>query len=357
MRPDSQPADDVAGSPPRGAANPPRAGALSALHRPATRGELEFLSVNELSTELLARFHHGHSFTASSDSLLLAEQLSRELARAADSHLNRFAPQRYRDLLVPIFDAIGRDGLRNAVVVDAGCGSVNPFTFAFLLLLLGARRAYAIDPEPLQDPTIATQALARAATWMLFDQLGLDALTGPVAPVLVERLHGFDLAQLARGDLTGIDADRLRYRVETLDNLSVDRHEADLVFSVSLLEHIADLDTAIASLYRATKPGGRGIHVVDFADHRIYGGQITDPYAFLMEDSAEPLVHGSNRLRCAEICERFERHGFAVERVERWQHAVAFTEAHRSRLSARWRTMPVDDVATIGARIFVHAVP
>ena len=106
-RPDSQRADD-GGSPPPGAAGAPQAGALSALHRPSTRAELGLLSVDELSTELLARIQRGESFTGSSDSLLLAEQLTRELTRAADGHLNRFAPQRYRDLLLPILDAIYR---------------------------------------------------------------------------------------------------------------------------------------------------------------------------------------------------------------------------------------------------------
>jgi SAM-dependent methyltransferase len=317
------------------------------------RDELSRLAPVDLATELLARLGGGESFDGS-DELLIAERLAQSLGSSIDVHLNRFARRRHRDLLSPVVDRLGLHTLRGATVVDVGCGSLNPFSFSYLLLLLGAEKAYAIDAEPIQDVVLATKALATATAWLLLDPsevLGVDAIGR--AEVL-RNARDFDLHLLAAGDPAGIAGSRLAHRIESIHRLSLETGEADAVFSVSLLEHLDRIDEALESLRRVTKPGGVGLHVVDFVDHRSYGDARVSPYAFLTETPGPALLHGCNRIRCREMCQLFERHGFAVEHVERWSQHPPPTEAERARFAEPYRSMSYENIATDGARILVR---
>ncbi len=152
----------------------------------------------------------------------------------------------------------------------------------------------------------------------LFDR----ALVSP--DEVVRHLHGFDLPRLSGGDPAGLASSRLIHKREALLDLSLRAGEADLVFSVSLLEHLP-VDDALETLRRITKPGGLGVHVLDLVDHRFYGGDAASPFAFLTEPPSDALVHGSNRLRSHEWCAKFAAHGFTVERVEEWSNQPAPT--------------------------------
>jgi SAM-dependent methyltransferase len=307
----------------------------------------------ELSREVLARLNAGGTFDTSDD-LLLAEQLSQRLGKAIDVHLNRFSPSRYRDLLSPIIAKLDHRVLEGATVVDLGCGSVNPFTFSFLLLLLGAKRAYAVDVEPIQDLEVATRALASAVSWMLLDPgqiLGADIL--PAAKIL-QSLDGFSVPRLAVGDPNGIAAERLEHRRESVYELSIGNGEADAVFSVSLLEHLDRVEAALKSLRRITKRGGVGVHVVDFVDHRIYAGARFSPYEFLKEPPGTALVHGCNRVRCHEFADLFDAHDFAVETIETWAHLAPPTDGEWAQFAEPYRSMPRESISTNGARFIVR---
>lgn len=335
---------------PRLTTAPVTAGSLSRFAKPRPRDDLKSLTLTELSGELLARLTAGEVFNGS-DELLLAERLTQHLATTIDVHLNRFAARRYRDLLTPILATLNLSKLQGATIVDLGCGSVNPFTFSFLLLMLGAERAYAVDLEPIQDLGMATRALATAAGWMLLNPkqvLGAD-ITTPID--VLGNLHDFELPLLADGDPAGVAADRLLHVRESVYELSVRDEEADAVFSVSLLEHLDRVDDALESLRRITKPGGVGIHVVDFVDHRIYSGATANWFEFLKEPSAASLVHGCNRMRCDELCAAFAQHGFIVERADRWGHLPPPTAEERAQFVEPYRSMRPENVATTGVRI------
>jgi SAM-dependent methyltransferase len=347
-----------ASSPPAGA--PPAvgdsealtAGALGSLHQPAPRRELKDASLVDLASEILARLRAGQRFDGS-DHLLLGEELAQALRPALDVHLNRFSARRHYDLLRPILDRVPVSTLARATVVDLGCGSVNPFTFSFLLLLLGAERAYAIDLEPVQDLEIALRGMAAAAGWLLINpgQI-IYPHQLPVEEVL-RNLRGFDLSLLSDGDIRGLAPDRLSHRLESVCDLSLSDGEADAVFSVSLLEHLEGLDDALESLRRITKLGGLGHHVVDFADHRIYSGDVNSPFEFLKVASTAGLLYGSNRVLCVDMCRLFERHGFDVEAVEP-AHSVELTEMEHSDFVEPYRSMPREQLAMTCARIIVR---
>jgi SAM-dependent methyltransferase len=268
-------------------------------------------------------------------------------------HLNRFAPSRFRDIIVPILDRLPQSELQGATVVDLGSGSLNPLVFAFLLLMLGAERAYSVDLEPVQDLERAVRALATAAGWLLVDATRITGAHAITPGTVLENLRGFDLAKLAACDRDGICSERLVYRIESVYDLGLGAGEADAVFSVSLLEHLDRIDDALDSLRRVTKHGGAGHHVVDFIDHRVYTGEVTNPLEFLKIDARSPIVHGSNRIRCSQLCSLFERHGFAVEHVDVSGRAE-LGEDERRQFVEPYRSMTDDDLTPLRARLFVR---
>lgn len=328
------------------------AGALNAFEYPAPRVDLAALSLVELTSEFLARLAVGETLERDQD-LVLASQLLDLLDGRLDVHLNRFSRRRYYDLLQPILDRLTLDEIRGATVVDLGAGSLNPFAFGFIFLMLGARRAYAVDLDPVQDAERAVRALATAAGWLLIDP---ERVTGrhAIAPGrVIENLAGFDLGKLAAGSSEGIAADRLVYLSESIETLSLSDGEADLVSSVSLLEHVSNADDVVESLWRITKPGGLGHHVVDFVDHRLYGRQVESPFEFLTIASTESIVHGCNRMRCGQWRTLFESSGFIVERVEPCRRDP-LTDAEQRRFVEPYRSMAREDLMTTCARFIVR---
>lgn len=330
------------------------AGALTPLHAPATSARLRDVSLVDLSTEVLARLQTGDRYGGY---VTLGEQLRHAVAVAVDVHENRFSATRSRDQLQPILSRLAPGALNNATVVDLGCGSLNPFVFSFLLLMLGARRAVAIDLEPIQDLRVAAQAMAAAAGWMLVDP---ERIVGPgiiTAEEVLRNLRGFSLPLLAAGRQGGIATERLQHRVESIYELSLGDGEADAVFTVSVLEHLERLDDALAELRRVTRPGGIGHHVVDFSDHRRYAESygITNAREFLKADRFAPAerMHWSNRVRCAELCSMFERRGFVVEDSQA-AHLEPLSAEERAAFVEPFRSMEQRSLETIVARLLVR---
>jgi SAM-dependent methyltransferase len=326
------------------------------LIHPSLRDDLRGLSLIALSAELLARLESGEAYRTNEEAVL-GEQLRSLLAARLDIHENRFAARRYGDLLRPILGRMTPKELRGATILDLGCGSLNPFTFSFLLLMLGAERAYAIDVEPIQEDDIAIRALATAAGWLLIEPQRVINTTEIAAEDVFVNLRGFQLPLLAAGDSAGIAHDRLQHRVESVYDLSLPDGEVDAVFSVSVFEHLDRVDDALESLRRITKPGGLGNHIIDFNDHRIYSGQVQSPFEFLKIRSTEPLVHGSNRIRCDEFCGLFERHGFVVEHVGTGgPYTAELSAEEHAQFVEPYRSMRRENLAIVGARIIVRRV-
>jgi len=316
------------------------------------RETLSPFSLLELTDELVARLRDGEKYSEDFD-WVLGNLLQEELEKAFDYHNNRFGRRRYYDLLRPILAAIPRESLRGGTVVDLGCGRIHPFGFAFFFLLIGAERAFAVDLDPVEDWRRAAKNLATAASWMLLDSKRiLDPDSIPPREVL-ENLHGFDLPKLAAGDPGGIAQDRLVFLREDVYDLSLPEGTADAVFSNSFLEHMSRLDDLLEAFRRITKIGGWGHHLVDFSDHRIYPGLVESPFEFLKVETTDEMVNGANRLRCGQFCALFEKHGFAVEKVETARHAP-LTPQEQATLVEPFRSMSREDLERICARIVVR---
>lgn len=331
--------------------------AAGGLHRPQVPNRLPALAeitLGELTSEALARAKGG-DFGASEEAILLALELNGELEQSLDLHNNRFSLRRYRDLFDSFYRYVGPPAppLEAATIVDLGCGSLNPFGFLFVLLMLGARRGIAIDLETIHDWPRAANALAEVAATLL---IAPDRIVGETpAPIaqLLKNITAFDLAKLRAGDRTGIDPARLVYRRESVHSLSLDTGEADLIISNAFFEHIPAVESAIAELARVTRPGGMGVHVIDCSDHRRYHDARIHPLQFLTESHEGPLAHGSNRLRPVEFAELFERNGFEVINMESFQQAALTTEL-RGLLVPPYRTMPEEMLVNTIVKLVVR---
>ena len=291
---------------------------------PVQSDYLKTATLAELAGALLERIRQD-IFCDNEETISLGCQILEALRTSLDEqYYNRFSTKRYRGLFETYYKWVGppRPRIQEATVVDIGCGSVNPFGILFLFLMLGARRGIAVDSDEIQNWSRATSAMAESAGLMVIDPgniVGDYPITGKQ---VLDNIASFDLARMRLGDRSGLDRDKLVYLQEPASALSIGSSEVDILVSNAFLEHLSDVEGAIAEMARITRPGGYGIHNIDGSDHRRYTRVECHPLAFLEEDTNKPLVYGSNRIRPLEFGNIFRRHGFEMmdfqpfERVE-----------------------------------------
>src|SRR5262249_1498932 len=68
-------------------------------------------------------------------------------------------------------------------------------------------------------------------------------------------------------DANGYPDDVLSRHADSLESLSLDNDSIDIVISNAVLEHLDEFPRAFRELYRVTRPGGCGMHQVDFRYH------------------------------------------------------------------------------------------
>jgi SAM-dependent methyltransferase len=314
----------------------------------------------QLARELLARLRAG-AFD-SNDGRYDVEadgfaDLGLALLRQFDVEPNRFS----RSNVAARFDAyFSSDPSHPAspegeMVVELGCGGRNPLSTLFVFVLLGARRAVGVDLDTIADIPEAVRALARCAAWMLTDpRLVVNAI-----PFTREQVAShlaatrFDLVKLFAGDPSGVDRDRLDFRRESVTRLGFGDGEVDLCCSTSFLEHVDDVEAAIAEMARITRRGGRGVHGIDGIDHRNYQDAGVHKLKFLEERTADPIIFGCNRIRPHQFLPIFERHGFEVRRVIEWGRLEVDAEM-QAKFVEPYRSMAREDLASAGKTIWVR---
>jgi SAM-dependent methyltransferase len=124
------------------------------------------------------------------------------------------------------------------------------------------------------------------------------------------------LERLLRAD--GYDEDVIACHPHAIEDLpaALDSH-FDLVVSNAVLEHVFDLPAACRGLHRITRPGGIGLHEVDFRDHRNYARPLE--YLLLDDDRFRREFWSrngecGNRHRPGECTRLMELAGFTVIR-------------------------------------------
>jgi len=337
-------------------------GPPGALERTVVAAEPAFagISTKQLANELHARLragaiemvdgHYDHDADGYAS-------LGLELLRRVDVESNRFSRSNVasRFMTYVSFDSSSPASLEGATVVELGCGGRNPLSTLFVFVLLGARRAIGVDLDAVADVQEAVRALARCAGWMLTDPR-LVVKWFPITRAQVAShlaATRFDLVKLFAGDASGVDRDRLDFRQESVTRLGLGDGEVDLCCSTSFLEHVDDVEAAIAEMARVTKRGGRGAHCIDGIDHRSYVDAEVHPLKFLEEEGKGPIVHTCNRIRPRSFVPIFERHGFEVLRFQEWRHQEIGAEM-RARFVEPYRSMSAEDLGCTGATIWVR---
>ena len=318
------------------------------------RQSLERASTTDLLHELTSRLSSENDPSFSSEeTLMLGKLLQDRLAELMDVHNNRFSHQRLRDYFqtyVRPYDSC-RPPVAGATWVELGCGSQNPFGFMFLLLILGAEKCFAVDLDPVQDPAIAAKALADVAAIMLTDPQSICLNEQLDRVKILKRMESFDLSKLSCGDPSGIDSSRLVYSCQAAESLALPDAIADVVMSNSFLEHIPDVEAVVREISRITRPGGVGLHGVDWSDHRRYSDSQIDPLAFLRSSDSNPIVEGCNRMRPHEMVSVFERNGFQIIDMEVWAES-GLTDEDVQKFVEPFRSMPKTQLQPLNG--FIH---
>lgn len=161
--------------------------------------------------------------------------------------------------------------------------------------------------------------------------------------VITECRHPAGVIEAGRGDLGS-------------GRLDLATGSFDAIVSNAALEHVADVPKLCAELWRVTRPGGVGIHQIDFRDH----SNDRRPLDFLAVSDdryARTFVGGQggggNRVRPSEFRAAFREAGFDVIRFEPNCFADgAYVEAVRPGLLPRYAVFR-RGVAGRGGRIFL----
>jgi SAM-dependent methyltransferase len=113
----------------------------------------------------------------------------------------------------------------------------------------------------------------------------------------------------------GYPPDVLARHEAPLEQLDIPADSIDLVFSNAVAEHLYNPGAAFARLHRLSRPGGWGLHQVDFRDHRNF----QRPLEYLLMSEPEfraeyDRCHGEcgNRFRPEEMTEQIRRAGFEI---------------------------------------------
>lgn len=133
--------------------------------------------------------------------------------------------------------------------------------------------------------------------------------------------------------------------VSVVECLALPPESIDFVYSNDVLEHVADVPAAFASIARVLKPGGVSVHSVDLRGHNTFNDP-ADPLSHLAcPDWLYRLMHShvvtSNRVRHHEFVAAAEAAGLETVRQEATaETATSYVARLRPRLLPRWRVAP-----------------
>jgi SAM-dependent methyltransferase len=179
------------------------------------------------------------------------------------------------------------------------------------------------------------------------DQQEPDADTGPLSALL---------------DAGGYPADVIGRYEGPIEELPLPADSVDVVFSNAVLEHVRDVGRVAERLAWITRPGGIGLHQVDFRDHRDFAR----PLEFLLLDDETHAgeyrrSHGErcNRSRPSETLAAFRAAGFQIigfapNDVCDLAYLRRFEPRLRAATRSRYRDCSRDDLAVLSGFLQVR---
>ncbi len=131
----------------------------------------------------------------------------------------------------------------------------------------------------------------------------------------------------------------------------------DVSFSVAVFEHVRDMNQIAAELFRTMRPGGIGIHQVDFRDHRNFESPL-DFLEFPREqwESMTTDADYTNRLRSSETRAILEEAGFEILAAESNSPTPPppIDDALRGRLHPDFRDMPAEILQELSVQYVIR---
>jgi SAM-dependent methyltransferase len=152
----------------------------------------------------------------------------------------------------------------------------------------------------------------------------------------------------------------------SLERLSgVADQSVDLVISNAVFEHLYDLKSAFSHLARITKPGGLGLHQIDFRDHRDFSRPLEHLLLSDREFSRKfREKHGEfgNRFRPGEMRQFFELVGFKVREFKpdiyvEEEYLKEFLGRLRQTKKSRYRDYDPEDLRYVSGFFIVVRMP
>lgn len=196
-------------------------------------------------------------------------------------------------------------------VIDLGCGATRPVSTSILMYLLGAQTCLALDLERPNDfPAIALAEYANlVAICSGLASLELSAAGQSMTDVR-RKMAEFDLAALLNGDLHSGLPEGIRHVIGRYQDLSPTERRFDLMISMSVWEHIADMSDVAKCAREAIDRNGFVFTAIDFRDHRVYSSNAS-PWQYLVDD--EDYMPGYiNKIRYTEMRSLINSAGFDI---------------------------------------------
>lgn len=223
--------------------------------------------------------------------------------------------------------------LNDKVVLEYGPGDI--LGLALLMYAHGAKLVQCVDRFPLE----------RATSRNLQTYL---ALLDKLAPA--QRARANQAFNIVGDPASGFNPELVRYSV-TRDGLINQPAAYDLIISRSVLEHVNCLEKTIADMAAALRPDGITVHKVDLKSHGLDRylplDFLTWPdwlYQMMNSHKGSP-----NRWRVDTYKDLVVRHGLRIRSLaETGRLEPESIERIRSKLPARFRDIPTDELSWLG---------
>ncbi len=281
--------------------------------------------------------------------LTVAAEILRRVRSIPDPEgANRYLPHRWRMIFREMRELTAKDidWSTGPVFLNFGAGDRHPMGLPFLAVLAGASKGIALEPGSLRDE-IVTATLQET----LWDVVRNPAAYGLTAADLGRLRTVLDADALWRGDPLPLVLSKgcLELSRSAGESAGFTPESIDIVYSRSVLEHVIEIEAAMAELVRALRPGGVMFHDIGLDAH-----DTRDPIGFYYAERgrAADAYSGLNQLRLGDFVALFEKLDCTVEIAA--IETIPLSRIDRRRLILRFADRSDDDLRTIGAKLLIR---
>lgn len=320
------------------------------LPTPATPDRLAGEATYDLAWTLLAQLLDESRDVRGSHLDMLLGNLGQVLALKVENVHNRFSTVSSLLLLRQLQRSPNwrPDLLHGAVILNVGCGTLNPLGGLIPLFGLGAAEVMGLDLAPFESTPFATRVLYSIASDMMADPRRYLLNCDLSEEKLISNLRRLNLDQLRVGDFTGLP-DEVAFVQRSADRTELLGQSVDISISMSFLEHVPDPAAVLAEIFRISKPGSIAVHRIDGSDHWAHGDGM-HALSFLAEETDEKMVRNCNRIRPTEFVALFQDAGFTQVDFQP-ERTIDLSAEMLDSFVEPFRTMSIETLSIVGGTI------